>query len=124
MSLDPMTRGLALGNIDVIRTSHNSFSRPEPFIFTGGKKAKEGDKVYHFIAYVPFKGRVYELDGLQDGPILLGETSENVSWIDVAKEAVMKRIAMYINNLNDSYQESEITFSLLAINKCKKYAAE
>jgi ubiquitin carboxyl-terminal hydrolase L5 len=51
--------------------------------------------VYHFIAYIPFKGRVYEIDGLQDGPILLGETSPEVDWIAVAREAVMKRIAMY-----------------------------
>jgi ubiquitin carboxyl-terminal hydrolase L5 len=65
MALEPKDRGLVLGNSEVIRISHNSFSRPEPFVFTGKKKAKEGDAVYHFIAYVPFRGLVYELDGLQ-----------------------------------------------------------
>ena len=104
MNLDPKDRGLVLGNSEVIRNSHNSFSRPEPFVFTGKKKAKvqelvilfqEGDKVYHFIAYVPFKGRVYELDGLQEGPILLGEITEGFDWVAVAKDAILKRIAMY-----------------------------
>jgi ubiquitin carboxyl-terminal hydrolase L5 len=64
MALDPRDRGLVLGNIDTLREAHNSFARPEPFVFTGKKKAKEGDAVYHFIAYVPFRGIVYELDGL------------------------------------------------------------
>lgn len=102
MALDPRDRGLVLGNSDVIRTSHNSFSRPEPFIYTGKKKAKvlillwykEGDAIYHFIAYIPFKNRVYELDGLQEGPILLGETTETIKWTAIASEAIMKRISM------------------------------
>jgi ubiquitin carboxyl-terminal hydrolase L5 len=64
MALDPKDRGLALGNSDAIRTAHNSFAHPEPFFFSGKKKAKEGDAIYHFVAYVPFKGHVYELDGL------------------------------------------------------------
>ena len=52
--------------------------------------------MYHFVAYVPFKGRVYELDGLQEGPILLGEITEDAHWIAVAREAILKRIAMYV----------------------------
>ena len=59
--LDGETRGMAIGSSDSIRVTHNSFSRPEPFI-SEEVKAQRGEKedVYHFIAYVPFRGSVYE----------------------------------------------------------------
>ena len=75
MSLDSSNRGLAISNSDVIRTTHNSFAQQEPFEFSSSKKPKKGE-VYHFVSYIHFNGKIYELDGLQPGPIFHAECDE------------------------------------------------
>jgi len=99
---------MALGNSDKIREAHNSFTRQDPFMVDeeDKKAAKEDDDVFHFISFVPFKGHLYELDGLQAGPISYGEcTPEN--WVAKARDQIQARI--------QKYSESEIKFNLLAI---------
>jgi len=103
-------RGEQLGNIASIRTAHNSFARPEPFVFDQ-TAAKEDDDVFHFVGYVPVGNNVYELDGLKSGPILLGEYKED-KWLDVARPAIQDRISRYT--------QKEIRFNLLALVKSRK----
>jgi len=103
---DPSSRGLALSNSDVIRQVHNSFARQQTFEFEE-KSSKKDDDVFHFIGYIPIGGRLYELDGLRDGPIDLGAVAVDANWIDIARPVIEKRIA--------KYSSDEIHFNLMAI---------
>ena len=106
LEMDPATRGLAISNSEKIRIEHNKFARPEPFIMAK-KKAKDGDDVFHFVAYIHFKNTIYEIDGMQKGPILIEENVKNEEWI--------KKVKPYIQNRINLYSKSEIKFNLLAL---------
>ena len=103
---DPATKGLALSNSDEIRTVHNSFARQTVFEFDS-RSAKEDDDVFHFVAYLPIKGRLYELDGLREGPLDHGAIPEGSDWIATVKPIIEARIA--------KYQAGEIHFNLMAV---------
>lgn len=79
-------KGLTIGNSDTIREVHNSFARQDPFtIEDDDRQGGKEEDVFHFIGYVPNNGQLYELDGLQAGPISFGEcTDEN--WLALARE--------------------------------------
>lgn len=104
--MDPNTRGLALSNCEKIKIEHNKFAHPEPFVFTK-EVAEDGDDVFHFVAYIHFKNSIYEIDGLQEGPILIEKDVVFEDWIKKVKSSLTKRINLYANN--------EIKFNLLAV---------
>mmetsp|Transcript_4966 Transcript_4966/g.7521 ORF Transcript_4966/g.7521 Transcript_4966/m.7521 type:complete len:343 (-) Transcript_4966:141-1169(-) len=114
----PDLKGMAISNSDIIRNTHNSFSRNDPFVMEHAK-ATDKDDVFHFIAYLPFKGKVYELDGLKKGPINLGEVGADGgkdAWLGVARPAIQERI--------NRYAASEIHFNLLSLVKSPMLVAE
>lgn len=109
-------KGLAISNSELIRTVHNNFARSDPFVneIIDPNAGKDQD-VYHFIAYTPIHGALYELDGLSHGPVNLGACDEN-NWVSQANEAIQKRM--------EGYGAAELHFSLMALTKDKLEAYE
>lgn len=93
-NFDANMKGLTLSNSEVIRTVHNSFARHTLFELDPTACAKNDD-VYHFVGYVPIDGRLYELDGLKQGPIDLGAVPSESEWTDVVWPIIEKRIQKY-----------------------------
>lgn len=99
-------RGEALSNSDLIRDVHNSFAKSSPFIDETQRTATEDDDVYHFIAFTPVNGKLYELDGLQVAPISHG---------DCSFEEFPERVIPVLHRRIGRYPETEIRFNLLAM---------
>lgn len=104
---DGHMKGLSLSNAEQIRTVHNSFARQQVFEFDAHSKKKDKEDVYHFISYIPFAGRLIELDGLKEGPYDLGPIAEGTDWVATARPHIEKRMAKYATG--------EIHFNLMAM---------
>ncbi|KAI0845531.1 ubiquitinyl hydrolase [Daldinia vernicosa] len=106
MALPPEFRGEALSNSELIRDVHNSFARSSPFVDETQRTGGETEDAFHFIAYTPVDGVLYELDGLQPAPIAHGPcTSE--TFPTRVMDVLQRRIARY--------DLSEIRFNLMAM---------
>ncbi|KAK9790135.1 hypothetical protein WJX73_004712 [Symbiochloris irregularis] len=106
LDLPPDVRGMTIGSAEGVRQAHNSFASPNPFLSDEKLAAGEKDDAYHFIAYVPVNGQLYELDGLKPGPVSLASCTQD-DWTRHVCPHIRERIARY--------SQSEIRFNLLAI---------
>ena len=106
-SFDAGMKGLALSNSEEIRNVHNSFARQSIFEFDSKVDKKEDEDIFHFVAYVPINGRIYELDGLQEGPLDHGRVPDGADWLDHVRPVIEQRMA--------NYQAGEIHFNLMAV---------
>jgi ubiquitin carboxyl-terminal hydrolase L5 len=107
MVLPPEFRGEALSNSELIRDVHNSFAKSSPFVDETQRQPDETDNdAFHFIAYTPINGTLYELDGLQPAPISHGKCSQG-GFSARVMEVLQRRIARY--------DATEIRFNLLAM---------
>ncbi|GMI22558.1 hypothetical protein TeGR_g10182 [Tetraparma gracilis] len=72
--------------------------------------------VYKILSYVPSGGKVYELDGLKPGPVVLGDVpggdNSGKGWMRVARERIQDRI--------ERYAQTEIKFNLMAVVEDKR----
>ncbi|KAK6587740.1 hypothetical protein RS030_81241 [Cryptosporidium xiaoi] len=129
---DATSKGLAIGNSEVLRTAHNSFYPISSLEISDPEiKGTKGD-AFHYVCYIPFGDNVYELDGLASGVVKLGkptviDNNNNIGidklyanpkiWVDVAINEVKRRIGLYKSDDN----KDEIRFSLMAVVPDKIY---
>ncbi|GAA6031537.1 hypothetical protein JCM8097_006507 [Rhodosporidiobolus ruineniae] len=111
--LDAETRGWTISNSEKIREVHNSFARSDPFHLEEHRPDAESEDAYHFIAYLPIGGKVYELDGLRGRPVCHGEVGEGREWTALAREVLERRIA--------TYPPGELMFNLTAVTSRRAY---
>lgn len=108
---DAELKGLSISNSELVRTAHNSFASPNPFVSDDKRMATKEDDLYHFIAYVPVAGKLYELDGLKPGPVVLGDLPAGADWLEAVQPAIQARM--------ERYSGAEIRFNLMAIVAAK-----
>ncbi|CAN8070495.1 unnamed protein product [Agarophyton chilense] len=104
--MDSMTKGMVVSNSEVIRAAHNSFAPQHQFVVEDSQTMEKEDP-FHFVAYLPHDGKVFELDGLQEGPREHGAYDESTDWIDVVTPIITQRI--------EEYNGSEIRFNIMMV---------
>lgn len=100
--------------IDLIRATHNSFARSDPFQSDETRAATDDDDVYHFISFAVINDTLLELDGLQLGPINHGPCTDG-SFPEKVLTLLRERISNHFNT-------GEIRFNLLAVTKDPRIA--
>lgn len=71
------------------------------------QSSNKDEDVFHFVSYIPIDGRLYELDGLKEGPIDLGPVGKGQEWLNTVRPIIEKRM--------QKYSEGEIHFNLMAV---------
>lgn len=109
----PNLKGEAISSSEEIRKVHNRFARPDSFLQEGkvyNLQNHQHEDVFHFVAYIPHEksNTVFELDGLQNGPVKVGSYHDNDGWLQVARKAIQTRMSQMGN---------EIKFNLMAVVK-------
>lgn len=107
-SFDSQMKGLTISTSETIRNAHNKFHRHSSFDFDQEKREKED--AFHFVTYLWHGEKVYELDGLQEGPMVVAECGK-AEWLDKVAVELQARIASY----QSADGAAELRFNLMAL---------
>lgn len=109
--LDPETRGQQIDDFEPLRAAHNSFAPAEVFDVEG--PSSKDDDVYHFVAFIFKNNCIWQLDGLQEGPVLCADATE-ANYKSVMLDVVQHAIADVAAKDNTGSGQG-ISFALMAV---------
>ncbi|KAH9597182.1 Peptidase C12 [Trypanosoma melophagium] len=109
--MNPHLRGTQVGDCEVLRDAHNSFA--PAMLFEMDRETPDASDVYHFVSFIYKNGAIWELDGLQEGPILAGDATDE-NYKEKLIEVVQKRI-IDKSAADQSRTARGISFSLMAV---------
>lgn len=124
--MSPENRGLAIGNTPELAAAHNSHaciydipdcgSEKMPAATTARSLANQvrvtADS-FHFVSYVPIRGRLYELDGLKRFPVDHGPVPPGQDWTEMFRRVITQRLAETSSCNSDSISP-DIRYNLMA----------
>ena len=117
-SMNPESKGYVIANLPKLAHIHNGYAKPERFKLpeksskteAGVACSKSSVDTFHFVSYVPIKGRLYELDGLKPFPIDHGPWQQYEKWTDHFRRVIAERLGM-----NHGLPYQDIRFNLMAV---------
>ncbi|GKY91506.1 hypothetical protein MPSEU_000122800 [Mayamaea pseudoterrestris] len=119
-SFSPQLKGVAISSSETIKAAHNVFRKPDLILSDKVAVSSDEGEAFHFVAYVPHNQVVYELDGLQQGPIVVGtvpdsdDNNNDAAWLEIATAALQERMRQA--------GDSHIKFNLMAVVQDKRVA--
>lgn len=134
--MDPETKGLAIGNCPDLAQAHNSHAVPRarrrqernaggqgllPSLLGSSSGSRHGgsSETFHFVSYVPIRGRLFELDGLKSYPIDHGPIlPEGTDWTETFRKVIKERLGM--TGAGEPYHD--IRFALMAVTPDRRSA--
>ena len=79
------------------RSGRQAKPRKDPTKLFSEAEANPDEEGFHYTAYLPINGRVWQLDGLDSYPHLVGDfdAGGGGDWMNVAEQAIKTRMAMF-----------------------------
>jgi len=124
--MSPEDKGFAIANMPELARVHNSFARPDnskpvPEKQTGlSSVTRMESESFHFVSYVPIRGRLFELDGLKPHPIDHGPWERGEAWTEKFRRVITDRLGMATGG--EPYHD--IRFNLMAVVPDKRQLME
>lgn len=107
---DPKTRGDQLSIYEPIREAHNSLAFPYNHIKQYQPEDESSPGAYHALAFVYHHGTIWELDGLKEAPVLMGEAVE-----EDYLYGLINAVSNSVEELSGGEESNPSMFSVLAL---------